>query len=305
MKQSNALRRLEIILDEAVTNGDREQNSGAILLQAMTLAFQPRNIVDFYELLNKAEEEARKLNNFPKINRYIQVIEELHDVFILNHIWNSKWSSFANHIESRGVLNTLDALANYLHSQNPRNFLEHDFLKDLNTEFDSLLSKVIESDLSKELKIYLSERLEDILKAIRRYTIDGTEGLEKAAKSLVNDLALTEHNLKDEDKKNPIYQRVKAWGLSLVLFITPSPYDIVGAVPDIYEFWIPKFEELAAGSKKIERIICEKPNIQEVFEKASDTFSREPRKSILGRELKALPASKEDVENNIGNESEP
>ncbi|MBD1927347.1 hypothetical protein H6F74_14005 [Trichocoleus sp. FACHB-90] len=195
MEQSNALRRLEIILDEAVTNGNGEQSSAAILLEAMTLAVQHRNIVDFYELLNKAEEEARKLNKFPKIDRYIKVIEELQDVFIANHIWSSKWSIFADYIDNKGVLNTLDALANYLHSQNPKIFIEQDFLNDLNTTFSSLVEKVMESDLSKELKIYLIERIEDILKAIRRYAIDGTEGLEKAAKSLVNDLAVTEHNL--------------------------------------------------------------------------------------------------------------
>ncbi len=242
MKQSNALRTLEIILDEAVTKGEPSQSAGSILLKAMKLDAQPQSLVDFYELLNKAEEEARKLNNIPKINRYIQVIEELHKVFIVNHIWSSPWQTFANHIQTRGVLNTLDALANYLHSQNPEIFLEQDFLKDLNVEFEFLLNKVFDSDLAKELKTYLIDRIEDILKAIRRYAIDGTEGLEKAAKSLVNDLAIIEHNLKDEDKKKTIYQEVKAWGLSLVLFLTPTPYDIVGAVPDIYEFWIPKFE---------------------------------------------------------------
>jgi len=72
MKQSNALRTLEIILDEAVTKGEPSQSAGSILLKAMKLDAQPQSLVDFYELLNKAEEEARKLNNIPKINRYIQ-----------------------------------------------------------------------------------------------------------------------------------------------------------------------------------------------------------------------------------------
>lgn len=61
MQQSNALRRLEEMLAEAVTSGDRNQPSGPILLKAMKLSAQPQNIVDFYELLNKAEEEARSI----------------------------------------------------------------------------------------------------------------------------------------------------------------------------------------------------------------------------------------------------
>ncbi len=306
MKQSNTLRRLYTLLKEAVTNGGMQENSGNVLLKAMKVDDQPHKLVDFYELLNKAGEDARKLKNIEDIDSYILVIEELQNLFITTPIWGSQWSTFANHIKNRNILIALSAIANYLHSQNPEKLLELDFLQELSAKFEFFLDEVFQSDLSKELKIYLINRIEDILKAIRRYAIDGTEGLEKSAKSFVNDLAIIEHNLKDEDKKKTLYQQVKAWGLSLVLFLTPTPYDIIGAVPDIYEFWVPKFEELAAGSEKIERIICEGENIQAVFEKASDIFSREPRKSISGgKDLKALPASKEDVESNIGNESEP
>lgn len=305
MKQSNTARRLHTILKEAISNGGSQENSGNILLKAMKVDGHLHKLLDFYELLNKVGEDARKLKNIEDIDSYILVIEQLQNYFVTNPIWGSQWATFVNFIQDKNILIALSALANYLHSQNPERLLEVDFLEELSAKFESFLNEIYESDLSKELKIYLIDRIEDILKAIRRYAIDGTEGLEKAAKSLVNDLALTEHNLKDEDKKNPIYQRVKAWGLSLVLFITPSVYDIVGAVPDIYEFWVPKFEELATGSEKIEKIIREESNNQEIIEKALDTFSKESIKSISGRELKALPASKEDVENNIANKSDP
>jgi len=306
MQQSNALRRLEVTLDEAVSDGDRTQLSGPILLKAMKLSEQPHNVVDFYELLNKAEEEAKKLKNLPKITRYLQTLEELSQIFVVNHVWASNWNIFATHIESRGVLITLDALANYLHSQNPTVFLEQDFLEKLNGEFESLLNGILSSELSGELKKFLIERVEDILKAIRRYHIDGTGGLEKFAQSLVSDLVMTEHTLKDVDKKNPMYMNVKAWVLSILLYIAPNPYDFIGAVPDIYDFWVPKFEELATGHEKIERIICETLTIQETCEKASNVFDRQPRKRIAGgRELKALPASKEDPEASTDDKSDP
>ncbi|MHC5746610.1 MAG: hypothetical protein ACYTXT_32910 [Nostoc sp.] len=191
MLQSNTLRRLEEMLAEAVISGDRNKPSGPILLKAMKLSEQPQNIVDFYELLNKAEEEARSIRNKPNINRYLQTIEELHKVFVLNHVWNTKWEIFAAHIEGKGILNTLDALAEFFNSQNPAMFLDQDFLEKLNGEFVDLLDRIIESNLSNELKRFLIERIEDILKAIRRYHIDGTEGLKKATKSLVSDLVMT------------------------------------------------------------------------------------------------------------------
>ncbi|MBD2354883.1 hypothetical protein H6G41_09650 [Tolypothrix sp. FACHB-123] len=293
------------MLTEAVSNGDRNQPSGPILLKVMKLSNQPQNIVDFYELLNKAEEEARSIRNNANINRYLQTIEELHHCFVVHHLWNTKWDTFATYIEGKGVLNTLDALAYFFNFQNPAIFLEQDFLDKLKSEFSSLLERIFESDLSKELKRFLIERIEDILKAIRRYYIDGTEGLEKATKSLVSDLVMAEHSLKDNDKNNPLYKRVKAWGLSLLIYIAPSPYDIIGAVPDIHDFWVPKFEELAAGQQKVEQIICETSTIQEAFEKTSYIFNKQQQKMIAGREPKALPASKEDSEVTKDDKSDP
>lgn len=305
MQQSNALRRLEEILTEAVTNGDINLPSGPILLKAMKLSDQPQNIVDFYELLNKAE-EARSIRNKISINRYLQAIEELHQVFVINHVWGTAWSTYSSYINGKGVLNTLDALAEFFNSQNPAIFLEQDFLEKLNGEFGALSDEILESNLSKELKRFLIKRIEDILKAIRRYHIDGTEGLEKATKALVSDLVMTEHSLQDKDKDNPVYKHVKAWVLSLLIYIAPSPHDIIGAVPDIHDFWVPKFEELAAGCKKVEQIICETPTIQEAFEKASKTFDRQPQKSITGgRELKILPASREELEAATKDKNDP
>lgn len=306
MQQSNALRKLEETLTKAITNGNTKQASGLILLEAMNLGDQPHNFVDFFELLNKAEEEARSIRTKPRIDRYLQTIEKLHEYFVVQHAWGVPWNTFAIYIEDKGILNTLDSLAEFFHSENPEIFLENDFLDNLKNEFNLISEKILQSDLSKELKRFLIGHIENLLNAIRRYQVDGTEGLKKAAQSLVSDLVMTEHSLKDVDKKNPIYTCVKAWGLSLLLYIAPSPYDIIGAVPDIYDFWVPKFEELSTGHAKIEKLICEAPTIQEVFEIASDTFDRQPQKSLLGvKEVKALPASKEDKETNIDNNGSP
>lgn len=299
MQQSNALRKLEEILTEAVADGDRSRAAGPILLKAMKLSEQvtAKDLVDFYELLNKAEEEAKSIRNKPRINRYLQTLDELHEIFIVNSVWNEAWKTFAIHIERGGVLNTLDALADFFYFQSPTRLLEQDFLEKLNDEFKELLDKVVESNLTKELKRFLIERIEDIQKAIRRYHIDGTEGLEKSAKSLVSDLVMAEHSLEDEDRNNSAYKQVKAWVLTFLIYITPSPYDIIGAVPDIHDFWKPKFEELAAGCKKVEQIIDERSTIQEAFEKAVNIFDRYYQKSIAGKkEIKALPASKENLE---------
>jgi hypothetical protein len=299
MQQSSALRRLEEVLTDAITNGDRNQAAGIILLEAMHLEHRSHNIVDFFELLSKSKEEARSIRTKPRIDRYLQTIERLHEQFVIQNIWGTQWQIFTAYIEDKGVLNTLDSLAEFFHSENPAIFLEKDFLEKLNNQFCNLLKEISQSVLSNELKRFLTGHLEHILSAIRRYQIDGTEGLKKAAQSLVSDLMMTEHSLRDEDKKNPVYTCIKALGLSLLLYITPSPYDLIGAIPDIQDFWIPKFEELSTGHKEIERIIGETSTIQEAFEKSSNVFDRQQQKSLSGsQEPKALPASKEVPEAN-------
>lgn len=271
----------------------------------MKLSEQPQNIVDFYELLSKAEEEARSIRNKTNINRYLQTLEELHEVFVVSHIWSTKWAIFAGQI-NKNTLNTLDSLADFFDKQNPAIFLDQEFLEKLKDELNDLLDKVLESDLSRDLKIFLRERIEDILRAIRRYPIDGTEGLEKATKSLVSDLVMKEHIFQDKDKGNPIYQNVKALVLSFLIYITPSPYDIIGVVADIDGYFTPKYKELVAGREKIEKIVCESPNIQEAFEKSSNIFDRQPQKTITGnRDLKALPASKQKLETTTNDRSNP
>jgi hypothetical protein len=181
--------------------------------------------------------------------------------------------------------------------------LDQDFLGELNSELSSLVNKVFESDLSRDLRKYLIEKIEEILKSIRRYSIDGTEGLEKAAKSLVNDLTLTEYKIPERDKQNPVYKKVKAWGLSLVLWCAPSPYDLIGAVPDIQQFWIPKFEELVEGHAKIEKILEDHASTEEIIREAEkqNILCKRPKpksKSLPGRETKSLPSS-ENTEESI------
>lgn len=294
MQQSNALRRLEMVLDKAITNGDRDAASGLILLKEMGLEGRPKNLVDFYVLLNKADEEVRKLMHLPRIAQYAQVVEELNDLFTSNHLWGTAWSNLANHIQSRNMLLILDSLASNVFAQNPMFVVEQDSLEKINSDLNSLLNEICDSDLSKELKQLLIARVKDVLEAIRKYHVGGTEGLKQAAQSFVSDLVTTEHNLTEHDRKNPTYTRVTACFLHLLMWLTPSPWEIVGAVPDITNFWLPKYEELISERKQIEQIVREAPTIQEACEKSSKVFNKQSQKSLIGhKEPKALPASKE------------
>ena len=80
----------------------------------------------------------------------------------------------------------------------------------------------------------MTKQIENILYAIRRYSIDGTEGLEKAIKSFFSDLAIVESHLDNKDKKNPIYKNCQSWVSTLLIsLLYPSAYDIIGVYPTI------------------------------------------------------------------------
>jgi hypothetical protein len=175
-------------------------------------------------------------------------------------------------------------------------------LENLNLTFSSLLHEIFKSELSSDLKKYLLDKIEDILKSIRRYTIDGTEGLEKTVKSLVCDLTLGESRLADKDKTNPVFKKFQAVGLSLFLYIFPTPWDIIGAVPDYQQFWQPKFEELVEGQKEIEKILKTCPNTSEIIKQAENKkiFSRgENIPKLTESTNKESPSSEGKSENKI------
>ena len=88
MTQSNRLGKLENILHEAVTNGERNQRSTIVLVEAMNLDSNEQSIVCFYELLSKAKEDAISLRRYPRIDSCIKVIEELVIFSTTNHLYS-------------------------------------------------------------------------------------------------------------------------------------------------------------------------------------------------------------------------
>ena len=71
--QANALRKLDNILNEAINNGDQQQPAGPILLRAMELEETAHNLTNFYAVLTKAKNEAQRIRNKPKLDRYLKM----------------------------------------------------------------------------------------------------------------------------------------------------------------------------------------------------------------------------------------
>jgi hypothetical protein len=171
--------------------------------------------------------------------------------------------------------------------------LESEFLDGLKDEFNSLLDEILRSDLSKNLKTFLIKQIEDILYAIRRYSIDGSDGLEKVTKSFVSNLVTIESHLDKKDKKNSIYRKSVSGIIVLLRFLQPnSIYDILGVVPAIDDYYRPRIEEFIKNRQEIEGRIDEKFTIAKIIERSLQLSNKQPQKSLLGKDQKSLPSAK-------------
>jgi len=290
-KQTNALQRLSKILNDAVLDaivpvwGDKP--AIPILLRYIDSADDSPRLIDFSALLSKAREEIGRMKD--RESSY-SVIEKLNDYFIKNSD-KTTWEDFVKFIDDGNYIILRNSLADHYHTQNPTIFLESDFLDGLKNQFNFLLDEIIDSDLSNNLKRFLTKQIENILYAIRRYSIDGTEGLEKAIKSFVSDLVMGEKYINKKDKKNPIYSRCLAGFSSLLVILRPSPYDIIGVVPAIDDYYLPKIEEFIKSRQEIEESIDETFTITEVIEKSLQLSNKQSQKSLPGKEQKSLPSA--------------
>jgi hypothetical protein len=321
MNESNRLRSLHQILNNAILDGIPEENAGYVLLDAMRLERKPYNFMAFYELFSKAKDDALSLmtieNGIYKEEYTVQInaITKLQDFFISNNAFAQVWKTFLDEIERGHYMGILSPLAREFRKHNPKIFLEKDFLERFNIDLTKLINEVLESELSPDLKKYIINKIEDLTQSIRRYLIDGTDGLEKIVKSVMCDLTLSEYNLTDRDKKNSKYKKFRSIAFAMLHFCTPTLWDITGFVPDYQQFWKPTYEEFIKGQEEIERISEKHTNILEIIrdseiqkiciykKEIKQIEGSEEQKVLEGsKEQKVLEGSKENtVDGRVGN----
>jgi hypothetical protein len=283
-QQTSALQKLADLFEKASDKGEISDPSLAVLLEIMKSSCSTDDAIEFFGLLYKVIEELDKINILkPKGSRH--AIQKLHDFIVKNNLHKMPLTEFNHYIEVSNIIDILISLAKNYKDENPTIFLESDFLDGLKEQFNSLLNEITDSDLSNNLKIFLTKQIEDILYAIRRYSIDGTEGLEKAIKSFFSDLAIVESHLDKKDKKNPIYKNCQIWLSTLLISLFhPSAYDIISVYPTFRDYFL-KTEEL------VKHTIGEM-SLQEVLEKSLDSFNKQPHESLSGKEQKSISPAK-------------
>jgi len=152
MNQSNALKRLQIILNAAIANRKENNQAVAVLLTEMKLPITAANFVSFYEILGKASKEAELLASMPtsESDDSLKVLAQLNNLFIEKSPWQSNWIEFKTQLLATNTIVVLKLLASEFSRLSPKSGLEQDFLKELCNYFDELLQEIYDSDLPRE-----------------------------------------------------------------------------------------------------------------------------------------------------------
>ena len=292
-KQTSALQKLADLFEKASNKGEKSEPSLTVLLEIMKSSYCTDDPVEFFGLLYKAKEEVDKINKLrPEVSRH--PIKKLHDFIVENNIYKMQWTQLKSYIEDKGIVDLLISLAENYETRNPTIFLESEFLDGLKDEFNSLLDEILRSDLSRDLKTLLHDQIQDILYAIRRYSIDGSDGLQKATQSFVSNLVTIESRLDKKDKKNSIYRKSVSGIIALLRFLQPnSIYDILGVVPAMDDYYRPRIEEFIKNRQEIEESIDETSTTTKIIEKSLQLSNKQPQKSLPGKVQQSLPSAKE------------
>ncbi|MBE9160248.1 hypothetical protein IQ265_26005 [Nodosilinea sp. LEGE 06152] len=214
MESSSALQRLTLILKEAVEECQGDTLMGPILLKVMGCdQNQSDKLSLFFTLLDsaerEAEREAERLKNIRKNEDFLGVIKDIKTVFVNNHVWASKCSVFASHLRKKNSLTVLNLLVSFYSNQYPKLQIEKEYLDSFKSIFENLQREVGSSGLSRELRNFILDKIEEVLAAIGRYNTDGTEGLERATKDFIGDWIIIENKISQEDRKTRLLKRLK------------------------------------------------------------------------------------------------
>jgi hypothetical protein len=291
-----------------VRDGNQKDFAGNVLLDAMGLQPLPYNFILFYELLSRAKDDALSLITIndgiyeEEYKESVIAIQDLQSFCITYHPFSHHWETFVKEIQSGRYISILASLARDFYNRNPKIFLEKQFLEKLSVIFSELINEVFQSELSSDLKQYLINQIEDIIRAIRRYLIDGSDTFEKVVKSSLCDLNLGESSINNTDKENSIFKKYQASMIALFILFRPTPWDLFGAIPDYVQFWRPTIEEFIEGRKKIEKIAAKSSNTIEIVRETEIQKIRIKNKEknmMTGKEQKLLISGEKITEKSL------
>lgn len=302
MEGSSALQRLVNVLErsEYVASKIEERKSKSkdkseavyafeVLVSAMGFpSSEPYHILEIYSLANAALKEAGKLDKVRTKKHYKALLEDVVDFFSDPRLHNRTWVDFQGLLLERRILISLDSLADSYSNQFPRLLLlEEKEVNIIYEKFTKLSQEIIQSNLSEALKNFLLDSIERMLNALRRYKLDGTEGLQKVSKELISDWITIEPKLSEQEVKKPVLRKTLAWFATLNSFLGVNLLSLMGVAPT----YLPTVQKLIKMQEVVEmKSINQDLSLQQIICEATEMLNERDVRALEGvKEPKALP----------------
>ncbi|MGB5962046.1 MAG: hypothetical protein WBG73_15360 [Coleofasciculaceae cyanobacterium] len=150
-------------------------------------------------LVNDTELAINKTQDV-NIELYLRAINEVKEAFNNLHVnLPEDWLLIANKID-KSTLEKLEFCADVLSRQQGEIVLNNEELNELFDEVRTLLEKVLDADLDKDIKSFMLEKLKDIDQAIINYKFQGSKGLIQAIESTLGATIINEKIRSQKEK---------------------------------------------------------------------------------------------------------
>ncbi|WP_346293961.1 hypothetical protein [Sphaerothrix gracilis] len=270
MKQANSIKTLEKILRKAVEQ-EGDITGGQALTAAMDLEYKAYQLFNFFEIFSKAKKDVEKLKSIENIEEDIETITSLQDFFIANDIWKNKWDIFKKTIKTRNVLSILKSLAKNFSDENPKFFLDNEFIQSLRSEISELTEKIATSDLTEKLRDFLVEKFEEILFAIDEHDLYGVEKIETTVQTTLWKIFKEIKSIAEKDKESPV------WKKSLSVLLSLESLLSLGIMTKTY--LLPTFAEYTQNRDKVEKMLTQKVDLSNIPDSINNFKGLPPAKT--------------------------
>lgn len=164
-------------------------------------------IAGVYRLVDNARDEVRSHPDL-KQDLYLGALSNI-EAAITNAQMNAQWGQFVSQLQGSNLI-ALEFVAEQLDRFSSEQLVEQSLLDELRAMIEKVTNELAASDIDPELRRLLSQKLEDARHAILFYSIDGADGLRRAAEAAVGTVMVMNESAKPEQSKKPFVDYVDA-----------------------------------------------------------------------------------------------
>lgn len=215
-RQDNPAGRLLDLLERAKTIAKSRQKVGCLEIWTRLFEVEDNEVAKVYagyvELINLTDTAKKAVENLDNIDRelYLKPFNRIQQGFVSTS-FNHTWEQFAQYLDA-ATMTGLEYCSHTLSIHAGEKIIEIETLKELRKEIDNLRDKVVKATLPDVIRRLFYEKLEEMLRAIDTYQINGAEGMKRAIESAIGGVFLHNQVIDEELKtKNKIVEEVLAF----------------------------------------------------------------------------------------------